>query len=66
MDATIDGFNGDYLKYAASNDLIILFPTNLTCWDVFGYTNEQYSLKTGVQPSAIIKMVDKVLSKKQN
>jgi poly(3-hydroxybutyrate) depolymerase len=38
----------DYLKYAASNDLIMLWPVDKNCWDVFGYTNEQYSVKTGV------------------
>ena len=38
----------DYLKYAASNELIILYPAVQVCWDINGYTNDKYSSKYGI------------------
>lgn len=59
-----------YLEWAASNNLIILFPQAKTndlnpkgCWDFWGYTGVDYACSLGVQPSAIHKMVQRLQTK---
>ena len=68
--------NTGYLEWAAANDLVLLFPQNAGmtgnpggCWDFWGYTNQNYTDKKGIQTSAVKNMVDRVLAKpatKQN
>ena len=54
----------DYARYAASNDLIMLFPMAEVCFDVQHETNEMYATSDGIQTKAIMKMVNRVASKK--
>ena len=51
----------DYLDQAAGNHIIMLFPMNINCWDFYGFTNGQYATKNGIQPSAIMKMADRLI-----
>ena len=58
-----------YLPYAASNNVIMLFPqaagfynkgTLDGCWDWYGYTGKDYLTKQSVQGRAITKMVQRL------
>jgi hypothetical protein len=40
--------NYDYARYAASNDIIMLFPFSEDCFDVQGETNDKYATSDGV------------------
>ena len=60
-----------YLEWAASNDIIVLFPqadSNYVpfnpkgCWDFWGYTGEDYASNLGVHPSAVRRMVERLMS----
>ena len=74
--ATLDSTyatNTGYLEWAASNDLIILFPQVKAndlkpkgCWDFWGYTGVDYASNLAVQTSAIKGMVDRLTSAKSN
>jgi hypothetical protein len=55
-------------NYAVSNDLIVLYPqtkwttdNTWACYDTWGVTGDDYATKGGVQPSAIMKMVDRLI-----
>ena len=61
--------NTGYLEWAAANDIVVLFPQakSMTgnpfgCWDWWGYTNSSFTDRNGVQPSALKKMVDRILA----
>ena len=55
-------FSG-FLPWAASNDVILLFPQSKStglgpnCWDFLEYSGWNYYNKRGTQPSAIYKMI---------
>ncbi|ARV61053.1 hypothetical protein BZZ01_22695 [Nostocales cyanobacterium HT-58-2] len=57
-----------YNQWADSNNIVVLYPQAHRmrlknpngCWDWWGYTNDEYAFKTGIQTSAIMKMVDKL------
>ena len=59
-----------YVGWADSNDIVVLFPQAVSipglnpngCWDWWGYTDENYANKKGVQISAIRAMVDQIAS----
>eukprot|EP00698_Gefionella_okellyi_P026236 TRINITY_DN9920_c0_g1_i1.p1 TRINITY_DN9920_c0_g1~~TRINITY_DN9920_c0_g1_i1.p1 ORF type:complete len:332 (+),score=31.90 TRINITY_DN9920_c0_g1_i1:130-996(+) len=54
-----------YNKWAEANNIVILYPQATSCcgqnpngcWDWWGYTDQSYAFKTGVQMKAIINMV---------
>lgn len=57
-----------YNEYAVSNDLIMLYPQSPIrlanpwgCHDIYGDTGDDFATRTGVQPSAIMKMVDRLI-----
>ncbi|CAG7733773.1 unnamed protein product [Allacma fusca] len=59
-----------YLEVAELNNIIMLFPqsiyfdgNDLGCWDVFGSTGEEYAIKTGIQMTALAKMLETVTGK---
>ena len=61
--------NTGYLEWAASNDLIVLFPMIAEMeghpyaqWDWTGVTGANFNTKSGIYPSAIMKMVDKLVA----
>jgi poly(3-hydroxybutyrate) depolymerase len=63
-------FSG-YNDYAVSNDLIMLFPQSkysldnpLGCHDTWGVTGDEFGTKNGVQPKAIMAMVDRLIEPK--
>ena len=55
--------NAGYLEWATTNNITLLFPQIKKtafpdipyqgCWDVFGYTGENYALSDGIQPQAL-------------
>jgi poly(3-hydroxybutyrate) depolymerase len=52
------GFN----EYAATNDLIVVYPQindaeHAHCWDMLGWTGENFTTKEGVQSKAIYAMI---------
>jgi poly(3-hydroxybutyrate) depolymerase len=52
-----------YGMYAASNNLIILYPMAEFCWDSKGdnFTGvDKYATKDGLQPKAIMKMIERL------
>jgi MYXO-CTERM domain-containing protein len=56
-------------EWADTNGIIVLYPQTTTslsnsegCWDWWGYTNSSYDVKNGVQMTAIMGMVDKIVS----
>ncbi|CAN5293832.1 PHB depolymerase family esterase [soil metagenome] len=63
-----------YNEWAESNNMIVLYPQNVPsgktgtpafnpagCWDWWGYTGAaDYATKAGVQPTAIVKMVNRL------
>jgi len=60
-----------YAPWADSNDLVVLFPqakVNLNnpdgCWDWWGYTGVDYASDLGIQMRMSKKMMDRVLSGK--
>ena len=66
----VDGLSGwdfivryGYTQYAASNDLIIIFPQiranmeNTGCWDFWGYLNKDYLNNESIQGQAIVNMI---------
>lgn len=62
-----------YDTWADNNRIVVLFPQAVSipaknpngCWDWWGYTNEDYANKNGVQISAIRAMVDRISSGKR-
>ena len=56
-------YPNDYMKYAAANDFIVLFPFHNKCWDVQAQTGPLYATNQGIQPMAIKKMIDKLVKK---
>jgi hypothetical protein len=60
-------------RYAESNDLVVLYPQATYsndvpfnpegCWDWWGYTNEAYATRDGMQISVIMGMVEHLCSK---
>jgi len=48
-------------KYAATNDFVLLFPMVKHCWDTIGETGENWDNRNGVQPKAIMNMVDRMI-----
>lgn len=59
----VKDFASDYVKYAASNDLILLYPQVKGCFDMWGYTDDKYAGIYGVHPRVIMTMVDRLMSK---
>jgi poly(3-hydroxybutyrate) depolymerase len=53
-------------KYAASNNFVVLFPFVSNCWDTTGETGEGWDTKNGIQPKAIMNMVDRVVQPRIN
>lgn len=58
-----------FLEWAAGNDLIVLFPqaapfegNDRGCWDFWGGTGVDYYNNKGVQPNAIKKMIERIIS----
>ena len=59
-----------YAAWADTNRIVVLFPQAVSipglnpngCWDWWGYTDENYANKTGVQISALRAMVDRIAS----
>ncbi len=58
-------------KYADTNNLLVLYPYQVSsstpnnpngCWDWWGFEGSNYALKSGVQMTAIKKMVDRIQS----
>ncbi len=57
-----------YNEWAETNNIIVLYPQSAkhgrenpyACWDWFGFTGADYSLKSGVQMSAIKNMVERM------
>ena len=49
------------INYAASNNLILLFPMVHNCYDTKGNTGDKFATKKGIQPEAIFKMIKRVL-----
>lgn len=52
---------------AESNNVIVLYPaTGISagnpkgCWDWFGYTGENYAVKSAPQMTAILKMIQRL------
>ena len=62
-------FSG-YNDYAVSNDLIIVYPQaslsfdNPGCQDVLGVTGEDFANKNGVQPKAVMRMIERLVEPK--
>ena len=59
---------GGHNEYAVSNDLIMLYPQSKVsfdnpsgCHDTWGITGDDFATKNGVQPSAIMAMVDRLI-----
>ena len=48
-------------KYAASNDLVVLYPFAQQCWDTVGDTGENYATKEAIQPKAIMAMIARLI-----
>lgn len=53
-----------YLEWASVNNIVVLFPQATTslsnpegCFDWWGYTNGNYALQNGVQPAAVMGMI---------
>jgi poly(3-hydroxybutyrate) depolymerase len=64
--------NTGYNYWADSNNIIVLYPqVNAStvpfnpdgCWDWFGYTGQDYALKSGSQLTAIHAMVGRLTTK---
>lgn len=61
-----------YNRWADTNRLIVLYPQVVSmnpknpngCWDWWGYTNSDYSVRSGRQLSAVRAMVDRLTSSK--
>lgn len=61
-----------YLQYAASNDIVVLFPqvqpdeSNVNgCWDVIGMKNKRdYATNRAVQQDTLMRMIKRVSSSK--
>lgn len=52
-------------KYAASNNLIMLYPMIKDgCWDTYAYTGSNYATNEAIQPLAVIKMIQRITNKK--
>lgn len=59
-----------YLAPADTNRIVVLFPQAVSipglnpngCWDWWGYTDEKFATKSGVQITAIRAMVDRIAS----
>jgi hypothetical protein len=51
-------------KYAASNNFIVLFPFVDECWDTYAYTGDNYATNQGIQPKALMAMIDRVTSER--
>ena len=51
----------DYTNYAASNDIVLLFPFAKACWDIRAQTGAMYGTKVGVQMKALKAMIDKIV-----
>ena len=50
------------IEYAATNDLIVLFPMVERCYDTQGKTGSNYNNKYGSQPASFMKMIKRILS----
>ena len=48
-------------KYAATNDFVLLFPMANNCWDTIGETGESWDNRNGIQPKAIMNMIDRMI-----
>jgi hypothetical protein len=48
-------------KYAASNDFVLLFPMAEHCWDTIGETGDNWDNRNGIQPKAIMNMIDRLI-----
>lgn len=70
-----DDFYSDtgYNPWADTNNILVLYPqVNAStipynpqgCWDWFGYTGTNYALQSGVQPTAIKAMIDRLIARK--
>jgi hypothetical protein len=54
------------VNYAATNNLIVLFPTVFKCWDTRqekGLGSEGNATNEGAQVKAIMAMIERILSK---
>ena len=48
------------IDYAASNDLILLFPCVKECYDTIGKTGSEWATRDGLQPKAFMKMIQRL------
>ncbi len=59
-----------YAAWADTNRIVVLFPQAVSipglnpngCWDWWGYTDENYANRNGVQIAALRAMVDRIAS----
>jgi hypothetical protein len=58
-----------YLSWAASNNIVLLFPqvvstavNPLACWDWWGYTGEDYRWRDSIQMSVIVQWIETLAS----
>ncbi|WP_294269834.1 poly(3-hydroxybutyrate) depolymerase [Propionivibrio sp.] len=62
--------NAGYNRWAESNHIVVLYPQAVSipdrnpngCWDWWGYTDENFATRKGVQLSAIRAMVEQITS----
>ena len=62
--------NAGYNRWAESNRIVVLYPQAVSipdrnpngCWDWWGYTDENFATRKGVQLSAIRAMVEQITS----
>jgi len=53
----------EYAPYAASNNIVMVFPKAIKCWDNYGaYTGKDYLTRDGFQMRFLKKIVDKLTS----
>lgn len=57
-----------YNEWAETNKIIVLYPQSardprgnpFACWDWYGFTGPDYVTKTGAQPAALIRMIERL------
>ena len=53
-------------KYAATNNFVVLWPFVDNCWDTTSETGEGWDTKDGIQPKAIMNMIDRLIQPREN
>jgi hypothetical protein len=46
-----------FINYAASNNLIVLYPMIKECYDNFGYSGPDWNNRNGAQPATFMNMI---------